>query len=98
MDQHPAPTDNPDAVSDTYADPDHCDTDRVNLSLPRGLTNEVHEINLLIGAMLIGMHANYRWINRHSPELEAAKRTTTRLTKQAVELQALIARMENAAE
>ena len=43
-------------------------------------------------------HANYRWINRRLPDFEAAKRTTTRLTRQVAELQALIARMEHATD
>jgi len=96
VERHSAPTDTFDVVHDPDADSDHRDTDQTHLSLPSGLTNEVHEINLLIGAMLIGMHANYRWINRRLPDFEAAKRTTTRLTRQVAELQALIARMEHA--
>jgi len=96
LERHSAPMDTLDVVRNQDADPDDGDTDQTHLSLPSGLTNEVHEINLLIGAMLIGMHANYQWINRGLPDFEAAKRTTTRLTRQVVELQALIARMEHA--
>ena len=49
---------------------------------PPALANEVHNINLLLGAIVIGAQANVQWLKSSQPNLEAAQRTSARLLAQ----------------
>ena len=60
---------------------------------PEGLTKAVHEINLLIGNILLETHACYFWLNR-TKNLDSAKRTTSKLAKRAEELEAMIYKLD----
>ncbi|UXN58610.1 hypothetical protein [Phyllobacterium zundukense] len=44
--------------------------------------NEVHSINLLLRAIVIGAQANVQWLKSSQPNLEAAQRTSARLLAQ----------------
>jgi hypothetical protein len=43
---------------------------------------DVHNINLLLGAIVIGAQANVQWLKPSQPNLEAAQRTSARLLAQ----------------
>ncbi|TXR47030.1 hypothetical protein [Phyllobacterium endophyticum] len=49
---------------------------------PPASSNEVHSINLLLGAIVIGAQANVQWLRSSQPDLEAAQRTSARLLAQ----------------
>jgi hypothetical protein len=49
---------------------------------PAASSNEVHNINLLLGAIVIGAQANVQWLRSNQPDLEAAQRTSARLLAQ----------------
>jgi hypothetical protein len=57
---------------------------------PEGMTQEMHEINLLITTISIGAHASYRWLRGDLPNTEAARRTSMRLCTQLKRLAALV--------
>lgn len=61
-----------------------------HLRAPAGLTQQVHEINALLTAIIIGAHADYQWLNGKRPDAEAAKRTSARLNKQIRHLYQLV--------
>lgn len=63
--------------------PDH-------LRPPEGLAEEIHEINALLTAILMGTHALYFWLNANCPDIEAAQRTSLRLQEQHKMLNALV--------
>ncbi len=49
---------------------------------PPASSDEVHNINLLLGAIVIGAQANVQWLRPSQPDLEAAQRTSARLLAQ----------------
>ncbi|KQV70358.1 hypothetical protein [Rhizobium sp. Root1220] len=60
-----------------------------HLRAPEGVPQDVHEINLLLTAMLMGAQATYFWLNTKRPNVDAARRSSMRLHKQQIKLNAL---------
>ncbi len=65
-----------------------------HLAPPEGLTQELHEINLVLGVIHISAHADYQWLNRDSPNIPAAKQTTNKMLLQVQKLEKLIQQQE----
>jgi hypothetical protein len=77
-DDHP-----PSAESDSVSPPEH-------LRSPSGTSQGIHEINLVLTVILIEARAEYNWLNRRTPDLEAAGRSSSRLSQHARKLDELV--------
>lgn len=60
---------------------------------PEGLTGDVHEINLIIGNVLLETYASYFWLNR-TKNLDSAKRTTSKLVERVKQLESMIYKLD----
>lgn len=61
---------------------------------PEGTTQSVHDINLVLTAILIGAEAEFQWLNRENPDVQAAKRCAKRMAAQVAELEALVKQLD----
>ncbi|WP_271896041.1 hypothetical protein [Candidatus Phyllobacterium onerii] len=57
---------------------------------PAVTTNDVHGINLLLTAIVLGAQANVQWLTSAKPNPEAAQRTSERLLAQIQDLCELV--------
>ena len=68
---------------ETHSDPTFSGQGRMpRIGRPAVSRNDVHDINLLLGAIVIGAQANVQWLTSTKPNLEAAQRTSERLLAQ----------------
>lgn len=67
--------------------PDH-------LRAPDGITQDIHEINILLTAIIVNAQADFRWLNRKSPDAAAARKTTSRLVAQVQQLQVIVGTLD----
>lgn len=67
--------------------PDH-------LRAPEGVRQDIHEINILLTAIIVNAHADLRWLNRKSPDAAAARKTTSRLLAQVQQVQVFLGELE----
>lgn len=64
-----------------------------HLRAPEGKSQAIHQINVLLTAILINANADLRWLNKALPDVDAAGKTTSRLIMQAQKLQGLIEKL-----
>ena len=61
-----------------------------HLRAPEGLSQNVHDINLAITALLLEVEAGYRWLNRSAPDADAAKVAFSRVLVHAQRIDFLV--------
>lgn len=64
-----------------------------HLEPPTGISRELHEINLLLGTIILQARANFNWLDKPAADVAAAKRGTEVVLQQVRELRKLVLRL-----